>query len=589
MHETDGALKRTGTAAAVVTGMLVIAAAFLIFRFFGLTGLPHVRLDGQLRIEREGEGPLSDGETLTAGTTLHPMDHIEAAALAFSAENAVVRVSVDGSERLVLGEEEHAAGRQIGDRLIILPLSEEDWGKTLGIQITAADGGTDSALKDVFLLNRDQAVLYPLLGHETKFFAYAAVFMAGAFLFVLALVRAITRRRFLDMLFLALFLLAAGTAVLGRSGFFYLFLLPPDFCANAGIFALFPAPVFFGFFLARTCAPHKKARKRIYYFFAVLLAAAAAAVFVLHAGGYMHASYFLPYVPLVCAGGLLISLIIERGALASSRREDREDVLVRAGMRLMLLGLALGLARQHVYRAHVPALEKAVSYLPDTDYAACGLLVLSVLLVLFMRERERRSTRREETAELMKKLAYTDILSGIPNRHFCDRKIAEIAAAPAYQTAAFEYTIFMMDIDSLGEINEAEGFAAGDEAIRCIAEAISDAMRGCGADLFADGRPLFPEEKGELGDCFFGRWGGDEFVACTLRSQSDAFLTTLTSRIAAINIEKRMEREVSVSVGSSDFTAGSMKKITRALAIADSAMLDRKTQYHEAHKELIEL
>ena len=32
-----------------------------------------------------------------------------------------------------------------------------------------------------------------------------------------------------------------------------------------------------------------------------------------------------------------------------------------------------------------------------------------------------------------------------------------------------------------------------------------------------------------------------------------------------------------------------MKKITRALAIADSAMLDRKTQYHEAHKELIEL
>ena len=148
--------------------------------------------------------------------------------------------------------------------------------------------------------------------------------------------------------------------------------------------------------------------------------------------------------------------------------------------------------------------------------------------------------KNEETAELMKKLAYTDILSGIPNRHFCDRKIAEIAAAPAYQTAAFEYTIFMMDIDSLGEINEAEGFAAGDEAIRCIAEAISDAMRGCGADLFADGRPLFPEEKGELGDCFFGRWGGDEFVACTLRSQADAFLTTLTSRIAAINIEKRI-------------------------------------------------
>ena len=103
MHETDGALKRTGTAAAVVTGMLVIAAAFLIFRFFGLTGLPHVRLDGQLRIEREGEGPLKEGESLTAETTLHPMDHIEAAALVFSAENAVVRVSVDGSERLVLG------------------------------------------------------------------------------------------------------------------------------------------------------------------------------------------------------------------------------------------------------------------------------------------------------------------------------------------------------------------------------------------------------------------------------------------------------------------------------------------------------
>jgi hypothetical protein len=38
-----------------------------------------------------------------------------------------------------------------------------------------------------------------------------------------------------------------------------------------------------------------------------------------------------------------------------------------------------------------------------------------------------------------------------------------------------------------------------------------------------------------------------------------------------------------VSIGSSDFQSGSYDRITRALALADRAMFERKTQYHEAH------
>ena len=257
---------------------------------------------------------------------------------------------------------------------------------------------------------------------------------------------------------------------------------------------------------------------------------------------------------------------------------------MRVGVRLGAVFAVLDLLINNLWRFN--ALQGISRFLPVFDYRTCGLCVVSAFWLLYEWRKMGRYKRREENRELMKRLSYTDILCNVPNRHYCDRKIADISKHMGYQATLVEYTIFMMDVDYLREVNESAGFDAGDEMIRCVAEAIADAMRGCGADELGIRSPQI-EENAEAGeetkDCFYGRWGGDEFVACTFRSQADAFETTLTSRIAAINIEKRLPFQVSVSIGSSDFQSGSYDRITRALALADRAMLERKTQYHEAH------
>ena len=61
------------------------------------------------------------------------------------------------------------------------------------------------------------------------------------------------------------------------------------------------------------------------------------------------------------------------------------------------------------------------------------------------------------------------------------------------------------------------------------------------------------------------------------------------SRIAAINIEKRIPVDVSLSVGSCDLTSGSYDRVLEALVKADRAMYERKRQYHASHEIEIEV
>ena len=243
---------------------------------------------------------------------------------------------------------------------------------------------------------------------------------------------------------------------------------------------------------------------------------------------------------------------------------------------IMLILLLIELARQNIWRLQESSTFG--QYFPKVDYIACAVIAASCMFLLHQFRLSAGLLRREENAVLMKDLAYTDILSGIPNRHYCDRKLAAITKTIPYTQTPAEYTIFILNVDSMHEINEKQGYETGDEVIRRVAESVHDAMRGCGADIRGDIGPVaFADSSdGESADCFYGRWGGDEFAACTFRSQADAFQTTFASRIAAVNIEKQLPIPISVSVGSCDFRSGSYEAAISAIERASGEMAERK-------------
>jgi diguanylate cyclase (GGDEF)-like protein/PAS domain S-box-containing protein len=98
-------------------------------------------------------------------------------------------------------------------------------------------------------------------------------------------------------------------------------------------------------------------------------------------------------------------------------------------------------------------------------------------------------TRRKLLEETIRKLAYHDPLTGLPNRIlFHDRLLQALAHAKRRQE---KVTLFFLDLDGFKELNDSMGHNSGDELLRMIAERLKKQLRA--SDTVA-------------------RMGGDEFL-----------------------------------------------------------------------------
>jgi len=129
--------------------------------------------------------------------------------------------------------------------------------------------------------------------------------------------------------------------------------------------------------------------------------------------------------------------------------------------------------------------------------AAVGTMVVGA--AFFSNVLDARHLR--ETAASMERLAMTDTLTGLPNRAcFAARLDAEIEA----RREAGRILVLGIDLDRFKEINDLRGHAAGDAALRTVAQRMASALKPgefiarLGGDEFAAFRPL--DEDDDLAD-----------------------------------------------------------------------------------------
>lgn len=121
-------------------------------------------------------------------------------------------------------------------------------------------------------------------------------------------------------------------------------------------------------------------------------------------------------------------------------------------------------------------------------------------------------TAQQDSAARIHALAYSDSLTGLPNRELLhDRFQHAIAAA---QRDRRMVACLFLDLDNFKRINDHYGHSVGDEVLRQVATRISVAIRG--GDTLT--RP------GDDGEATLARFGGDEFVILLegLRCAEDA-------------------------------------------------------------------
>lgn len=182
-----------------------------------------------------------------------------------------------------------------------------------------------------------------------------------------------------------------------------------------------------------------------------------------------------------------------------------------------------------------------------------GVLIFVIGLGRYlMKERTRLAVERGRT-ELMKKLAYTDGLTGFANRAAFHEKEDEL------RSKRTPCIIVQLDINYLKKVNDVYGHAEGDRHIINAAAFISGSFE-------------------ELGICY--RTGGDEFIVVAegaAPAEAGKALDRLSKKAADYNEKEKPPVPMQIASGYASFP-GEADQLEAAEKLADDRMYERKRE-----------
>src|SRR5208283_4260354 len=132
---------------------------------------------------------------------------------------------------------------------------------------------------------------------------------------------------------------------------------------------------------------------------------------------------------------------------------------------------------------------------------------------LKLRKIQRALAEQQIEAEVFRRLAMFDPLTGLYNRRFAEQRLrSEIARS---ERRGLSLIVVLVDLDDFKQINDEHGHLAGDHVLKEFAKYLSRSTRG--SDLAA-------------------RWGGDEFIVLLLDCEVNR-LSLILSRLDGLQVE----------------------------------------------------
>jgi diguanylate cyclase (GGDEF)-like protein len=178
-----------------------------------------------------------------------------------------------------------------------------------------------------------------------------------------------------------------------------------------------------------------------------------------------------------------------------------------------------------------------------------GVVVEAVAFGMDITTRKRAELKLEQRSETLHYVATVDEMTGVYNR----RGFMELGEAQLRDAIEERQTVLVLfaDLDGLKAINDRQGHAAGDAAIRNAASALNDSVR-----------------KSDV----VGRLGGDEFVVLAVTDDEQGLVDRIEARLRAASIQ------MSIGVIVYDPAEGAAKSLNDLLSEADALMYARKQE-----------
>ncbi|MFT5881101.1 MAG: diguanylate cyclase (GGDEF)-like protein [Moritella sp.] len=142
-------------------------------------------------------------------------------------------------------------------------------------------------------------------------------------------------------------------------------------------------------------------------------------------------------------------------------------------------------------------------------------LILDNLRLSLANQVKERTHALAEANQYLQKIAHTDALTDVPNRHGIQSIIEHEQSR--FKRSAEVYSVLVIDLDLFKKINDQFGHDAGDEVLKTCAQVIKHGIRQQDA---------------------FARWGGEEFI----------ILLPTTNLEGAMNLAEKIRQAIAQSV-----------------------------------------
>lgn len=550
----------------VVLALAVLAlVSYLVLAFAGIRQIQSLRLDDDISVDvTHADGrvdPYPGSRQFPAperGATIHVTVHLpmaermSQAALCFYNYNSVVTVRYQDQVLYERGGEEREAGRTTGHTVVRVPIPEEAWGQDLTIDLFQLEDQTTSNIHGVFAMPALQAWLYPLLLSSQAEFVASFTFSVAAIIMLLVFTGMyLTGNSTRQGIYLALFCLTLSIWDLSYTSLVYLVTDDATVTPTLEYVSLHLVPTFLYGYLRFECRDRRWARA------CLVLEVASAGVALLAVVTELLGIRGLGYLGLLGVSqlglGVMAAMSFAVGLSGGMRRDPSRQVL-RWGMGATLVLTLLEVVRVVLNRASLALSPGLLTSFVESTLAPAIIITFETTLVASYLIRLVRSLRARTERLQLERLAYTDTLTGIPNRTSLDRHLDQLRSAPPDS-----YTLLFLDVNRLKAVNDGLGHEAGDRMIELVGRALRESMAGV--------------------EGFYGRYGGDEFVACLYQPRDvGGTIRTFEGIIASANDRGYLPVKVDVSFGRADHEGPGGPTVDEELRRADAQMYQDKAR-----------
>ena len=470
--------------------------------------------------------------------------------------NCAISVYINGNLKYSYGEDILERRGLLGSGIHFIPLDNNDKGGTIRIELTSGDFSGFSSIGDVALTEYrdsfsefiDDNLLFLVIGSFFILLGLFLVFIGGIFILMKLDVH--------DLLYLGILALCVGgwTASYHRLAVIYGGSMSEStrmeyLCLMAGCVALL---MFF-----RDSVMSMKNNSALKISYRILMwteILSYSVILILDLTSVIHMTSFLLFIQLcMCVEAVyILSLMI---VLIRHGRKDGKIILIAFSIFVACAGIDV--------LSYAASINWGINAYSDGRIASLGTVILVAFLICHFTLSIFTKYKDDHEKEVLYKLAYSDELTKVYNRRYCERIMDELTEKQQH------YTIFSFDLNNLKKINDNMGHQYGDALISGFANILKE---------------TFTE------DAVVGRMGGDEFIV--LLDDKDIHSHDHSKEIKKYyEILERYNRQEESFQFSASYGYADMEEIKpvdgvvdsrKVYALADNRMYEMKSQNKDA-------